>query len=526
MKSYVPASSQSSPAIAPQQAPPVQSEGAYPSAQAAPVGPRPLLRRGSTGENVRLLQQELIADGYTLEVDGIFGRITDSQVRAFQEANGLDPDGVVGPLSWAALDGPSGGTTGTGTTGTGTTGTGTTGTDTGTTGTDTGTTGTGTTGTGTTGTTGTDTGTTGTGTTGTGTGTTTPTVDEYMTALPTLPRGDALSAEQRATMYAMTATMTVDQIRVCFEHRFLHAMENTTGTWTVELSRAVWLHLDTLPDGHVTANTVLTTFQAISGGGGFGPSWEAPTQVNTIQLGEDNDPATIGHTVRHEVGHAVHAEGSYVATINSWLQNEVGFWFFPTGDAGLRQWVTDLGGFGSATTADSDTFMTHLTSFLGTGSSWDPTRPTFTEGLTPEDTAIYDAMPDGVKNGITQSTSYWYSNYANFASGTKGKYFLNYWYQRGFYMGPVAEACVTATGDDYTAMSEKEFFANCYAEFFEDPAGYSDPTLWGGSLPVSVQTFFRNQILDRQPYTPPDPAAAATTTTAPPPRPTGMAGTP
>ena len=65
---------------------------------AVPAGVRRTVRRGSTGADVRLLQERL-----NIAVDGIFGPITESAVRAFQRANGLQVDGIVGPATWAAL---------------------------------------------------------------------------------------------------------------------------------------------------------------------------------------------------------------------------------------------------------------------------------------------------------------------------------------------------------------------------------------------------------------------------------------
>lgn len=54
------------------------------------------LRRGDTGEEVSLLQKMLYDLKYDINVDGDFGRETESCVKLFQKANGLKDDGVVG----------------------------------------------------------------------------------------------------------------------------------------------------------------------------------------------------------------------------------------------------------------------------------------------------------------------------------------------------------------------------------------------------------------------------------------------
>jgi len=62
------------------------------------------LRRGSRGNEVRELQRLLLEWGYNPgPIDGIFGTRTEQAVRQFQRDQGLTADGIVGPLTWGAL---------------------------------------------------------------------------------------------------------------------------------------------------------------------------------------------------------------------------------------------------------------------------------------------------------------------------------------------------------------------------------------------------------------------------------------
>jgi hypothetical protein len=61
--------------------------------------PRPLLKLGDKGEEVKELQTAL-----GLTADGDFGPRTKTAVVALQKKNGLYADGVVGKQTWAALD--------------------------------------------------------------------------------------------------------------------------------------------------------------------------------------------------------------------------------------------------------------------------------------------------------------------------------------------------------------------------------------------------------------------------------------
>lgn len=83
----------------------------------------PTISEGSTGSAVRLAQFRLVLTRQMLvytDIDGVFGPRTKSAVEGFQSGAGLAADGVVGPLTWAALggDGPQPPTLEAGSTGT------------------------------------------------------------------------------------------------------------------------------------------------------------------------------------------------------------------------------------------------------------------------------------------------------------------------------------------------------------------------------------------------------------------------
>lgn len=64
---------------------------------------RSMVYYGSTGSDVKALQQLLNILGYGLATDGIFGSGTNSAVRSFQAKQKLVVDGYVGSATWAAL---------------------------------------------------------------------------------------------------------------------------------------------------------------------------------------------------------------------------------------------------------------------------------------------------------------------------------------------------------------------------------------------------------------------------------------
>ena len=66
--------------------------------------PPRMIDKSMAGADVAVLQAILTARGYyTGPLDGIFGDALDAAVRKFQSEHDLDPDGVVGPLTWRKI---------------------------------------------------------------------------------------------------------------------------------------------------------------------------------------------------------------------------------------------------------------------------------------------------------------------------------------------------------------------------------------------------------------------------------------
>lgn len=63
---------------------------------------------GSSGSEVKKLQEKLNANGYSLDVDGEFGAKTQAAVKDYQKKNNLSVDGIVGNATWGALNSSSG----------------------------------------------------------------------------------------------------------------------------------------------------------------------------------------------------------------------------------------------------------------------------------------------------------------------------------------------------------------------------------------------------------------------------------
>jgi N-acetylmuramoyl-L-alanine amidase len=80
--------------------PPLVVDGIWGAKTRAAV---PLVRLGDRGNMVWLIQAALVAHGYNIAADGIFGQGTQNALIDFQRKNGLSADGIAGPNTFERL---------------------------------------------------------------------------------------------------------------------------------------------------------------------------------------------------------------------------------------------------------------------------------------------------------------------------------------------------------------------------------------------------------------------------------------
>jgi len=247
-----------------------------------------------------------------------------------------------------------------------------------------------------------------------------------------------------------------------FEKRFGVLLDDEWGSDRKAQSiDTLWDLLKDLPDTNVVGNTSLREIflQHGDGGGLYNPQSDDVT-VTT----DPTDASSFQNTVRHEIGHAVHArlDAQSNLLVTRYLQSQFGWQVFDGNAAGARAWVDTMNGWGGLAESDRRRIADMLVKALGNGSSWNPPPP---PNPPPTDPWWSDGF--GPRLAVEGSKSQWFAWNTLWYRNNGKAFFLNYWYRQFM----VVEAGTVDFIDEkmpwnYAAMSPSEFFAELYALYY------------------------------------------------------------
>jgi len=293
-------------------------------------------------------------------------------------------------------------------------------------------------------------------------------------------------------LFLESSVWPLDQLIAAFEHRWA---VDLAGTWGRGSLRTAWSQLDRLPPAHVAPGTALTLLTGIEGR----VSTESTKVVEVAQGGD------IASAIRHEVAHALHE--NQPAVVDGWLA-KMGFRALGDADTGFNALIGALGGYPKSYVdaagqkhpfRETDRQMVDFAIVNHTN-----TTGTFKAGAKlpkvggPEHIdRLWTAMPQKVRTCFELSADNWFTKYDQFPKGM----FWNHYYGIAYSMSERVKAVVTAAGNSYAAMSDKEFFATCYENFFASSTT-TGPPKYGGTMPPDVAKFFTDNFLPPTPTAP------------------------
>ena len=258
----------------------------------------------------------------------------------------------------------------------------------------------------------------------------------------------------------------------------------------------IWKLLRNAPIDNIEGNVKLKEIQLIAGGGGL-YQWSGVVQIGAKEL---RNQESFEDVLRHEVGHAVHANKD--ALINAWLKSEFGWQRFDRNQHGINQWIELMGGWnkwGPVTAAERVEISNALVQALGKGGEWKP-------GPRPSLPASHPWHREnfGPRLATEQSHADWYETFPGWYRANGLAFFLNYWYAELVVVKESALDLVLKMPSHYAAMSHFEFFAELYSLYYD----LDDPQR--KVIPKPVATWLDQNIGVPTPDNPAPPPATAT----------------
>jgi hypothetical protein len=280
-----------------------------------------------------------------------------------------------------------------------------------------------------------------------------------------LPRAGSLSAAAKSDLqtlfdYAKQVGDGAAQDKL-FEVRYGIALEDEWGTNQNKTDiDTIWNLLRNVPVNNIEGNTRLKEIELIRGGGGI-YQWSGVIQIGSAELAQKE---RFEDVLRHEVGHAVHADKA--GTIDPWLKAEYGWQRFDASRPSIDAWIALMGGWdawGPVTASQRVEIASALIQALGNGSSWNPgPRPVFPAGHP------WNRPGFGPRLAVEGSLGNWFETFEKWYRANGLAFFLNYWYAEPLVVKESTLDLILKMPDRYAAMSHFEFFAELYALYYDN----------------------------------------------------------
>lgn len=310
---------------------------------------------------------------------------------------------------------------------------------------------------------------------------------EAITALTAATKLEAFYTLMRATpLTAITRTQLntlyhgvdlANKFRV-FEVRFRITITGTGATTFTEAElNAMYDQAAVLPPAHVEGLSTFTQLRRVA----TGPATHSGT---TVVMNQMPDATRYAGTFRHEIGHAIDAALGAVCTQ---LRTTQAGW---TRYANIEAMITAAGGYGNLPPALQPVVRTALDNYRGPGRTFNSPTPTFEATL---QAAVMAAHPDVVQStadgsdavttdmntlrglygsnlllrigNMSQGTNnYW--RFRNWPGDGAKHFFINHWYSAAFSVASTTFQDMVAWGNVKAAFSDKEWFAEVYAEWY------------------------------------------------------------
>ncbi|MEZ4269018.1 MAG: hypothetical protein R3F39_21885 [Myxococcota bacterium] len=311
---------------------------------------------------------------------------------------------------------------------------------------------------------------------------------------------------RRAQLTTLFNGATFDDKKSIFEARFSITISGEgSGSFTENELNTLHAQCVTLPPGHVeglgTFTELRRSLNTATAEGTHGGS--------TITMRDEADATRYSQVFRHEVGHAVDASlGGACETLRS---TQAGWTRYNTVD----EFIAAAGGYGTIPSGMRAVAKAALESFIAGGGPWngpasfDAALEAAVMAAHPEVTATESDGSDAVSVDLAalrpllasntlfktavacQGPDFFYGNAAQAAwPQTGGKaFFFNFYYHKAFSVGQATHDDLKAWGNAAAGFSDKEWFAEIYASWYETSTPGSSRT-----FPAFVTTFMNNTV--------------------------------